>query len=721
MNNNKSIYYYLLAFLVFAVYLYTMHPTISPYRDSGDLIVASYTMGIAHPPGYPLYALSGKVFTLALPWGNIAYRVNIMSAFFGAAAFVFMAYVVRAALGPSVWLLLPLLTLAFSPAYWRLSQVSEMYSINAFFAALIIFIAARFFIPGGRERIAAGPPLLYLLGFACGFAAGNHQTIILFYPALLWFLWRGKEFSPKEYGYAALFFAAGLSIYAYLPIRSATEPLADWGNPENLSGFFRMITRADYGGMRLHPEQSKFSWSAGIIIQHLWVYLKSLGGQFTWPGAAAGLLGMYLTRKNRFFRFLFWSVMLSGPAFIIFSNLPPAEKTTLPILEPHLVMPNLFFAFFISAALARFVSAGWAKALCVLLPLAVFAAGEPKCNYRNHFFAYDYGRNLFSTIPEGGMIYNPDDATAFITSYFQVAGKKREDIKLAAYFRTRWGYELLKNRSPEILPQREIASGRELETVLLDFNRGKRQIFAELPVKYPEGYNSLPYGMLYGLQSKKMPAFSGMPFEFYSMRNRCVTDDNFDFFTNHVISYYSSARANLGLAYAEAGQYGRAREEYKRALAIDPGLEPAKNNMGTLEYYLKNYSEAEKWFLQILKDAPDNPSALFNLGLTYKAGKKTELAEECFRKAWERNGSPEAGNELGLMLLNSGRTEQSIAVFGELLKRDPRYRYAYYNMGLALKQAGRFNESYSYFKVYLDSADDPREREEVMGLMKGLS
>jgi hypothetical protein len=55
--------------------------------DAGDFITASYTLGIPHPPGYPLYTLLGKLFLmLPIPGGlsQAAWRMNFMSAFFGA-------------------------------------------------------------------------------------------------------------------------------------------------------------------------------------------------------------------------------------------------------------------------------------------------------------------------------------------------------------------------------------------------------------------------------------------------------------------------------------------------------------------------------------------------------------------------------------------------------------------------------------------------------------
>ena len=66
------------------VYLSALCPGIS-LGDAGELISASYTLGIAHPPGYPVYTLLGKLFTF-LPFGTIAGRINLMTAILGALA-----------------------------------------------------------------------------------------------------------------------------------------------------------------------------------------------------------------------------------------------------------------------------------------------------------------------------------------------------------------------------------------------------------------------------------------------------------------------------------------------------------------------------------------------------------------------------------------------------------------------------------------------------------
>ena len=66
------------------LYLTTLAPSVvTLFDDSLEFQLVTYQLGIAHPTGYPLYTLLGKLFTF-LPMGNVAYRVNLMSAVFGA-------------------------------------------------------------------------------------------------------------------------------------------------------------------------------------------------------------------------------------------------------------------------------------------------------------------------------------------------------------------------------------------------------------------------------------------------------------------------------------------------------------------------------------------------------------------------------------------------------------------------------------------------------------
>ena len=72
--------------------------------DNAELITAGQTLGIAHPPGYPVYTLLGKLFSL-IPFESVAWRLNLFSALCGSLAF-------------SIWTLLVLRPVIFSSTDW---------------------------------------------------------------------------------------------------------------------------------------------------------------------------------------------------------------------------------------------------------------------------------------------------------------------------------------------------------------------------------------------------------------------------------------------------------------------------------------------------------------------------------------------------------------------------------------------------------------------------
>src|SRR5437867_8676283 len=67
--------------------------------DSGEFQFVAYILGIPHPPGYPLYALVGRLWTLVLPFGEVAYRMNLLSAVFAAATLAAAAWANATAYG----------------------------------------------------------------------------------------------------------------------------------------------------------------------------------------------------------------------------------------------------------------------------------------------------------------------------------------------------------------------------------------------------------------------------------------------------------------------------------------------------------------------------------------------------------------------------------------------------------------------------------------------
>ena len=207
------------------------------FDDSLEFQLVTYRLGIAHPTGYPLYTILGKLFTF-LPIGDIAYRVNLMSAFFGAAAvallYLFILHIIPQAVESSphfdwsthLGAIVGALLFMVSPVFWKQSTVAEVYTLNAFFILLIMLMAV---IKGEIPLIA----------FLSGLSLAHHRTMVLLLPALALYLYltqRETLFKPKTVLLSLLFGLTPFLLYLYRPLR---------GHIGSLDGTYQNTARYD--------------------------------------------------------------------------------------------------------------------------------------------------------------------------------------------------------------------------------------------------------------------------------------------------------------------------------------------------------------------------------------------------------------------------------------------------------------------------------------------
>ncbi len=582
----------LLFLAAFLFYLVGLTGTVPSYRDSGDLISAIHTLGIAHPPGYALYVIIGKLFVTLLPFGNIAYRVNVMSAFFAAATVSILFIVIPAVVSgdPSIdsrfrgndiksWTsLIVVFLFATSPAFVALARVAEMYTLSACLAVAILYC-----LYSNHPRGTSYAALLLGLGLSV------HPTLIFLVP--LFFISPARPLARSS----ALFFLLGLSIFLYLPLRAAQHPLLNWGDPSHWRNFWRVVTRADYGGLKLHPEQSVFSWTPHSVITLVKYFMVTLKGEWGWGGTIVGFMGIVGSLRDvktrRWAALLLASWVLAGPALFLLSNLPLGEATTPAILQPYLLLVSVLWVPFV---LRGFFwchprvggdpsKSLWIPAFAGMTILLLASRPWSFTSQRNDFYAYDYARNILRSLPPGAVLYDPDDPTHFSIRALQTVENRRTDIVLLSFFRTRWGYEEIKRRWPELLPPIPIDSGQELERVFWTYSAHRRPFYAELPQKFGQ----IPYeaqGLVYAAQilpgpdpgaRERAETLLGL----YVMRGDFVTTHHPDFFTSHLISYYAAAQNNLGIEYANQGKWARAIDHYQAALQIEPDQTAAKANL----------------------------------------------------------------------------------------------------------------------------------------------
>jgi hypothetical protein len=235
-----------LAFLIpLAVYLRTLMPTVG-FWDTAEFQTIGPVLGTAHPTGYPLYSLLGKLFTL-VSWGSPAYRMNLFSAVCAALAALGVVVLARrlgAGVMPS---LAAALAFAFSLNLWRTANHADPHTLHVALVAGLWILALRWGETGDRRT-------LYALAMGVGLALGNHMLMVMEAPALaLYVLWS----RPRDLREGGAFWKAaacgllGLGVYAYLPLRAMMHPALSYAHPTTWARFryvvFAEQFRSDMG------------------------------------------------------------------------------------------------------------------------------------------------------------------------------------------------------------------------------------------------------------------------------------------------------------------------------------------------------------------------------------------------------------------------------------------------------------------------------------------
>jgi Flp pilus assembly protein TadD len=111
-----------------------------------------------------------------------------------------------------------------------------------------------------------------------------------------------------------------------------------------------------------------------------------------------------------------------------------------------------------------------------------------------------------------------------------------------------------------------------------------------------------------------------------------------------------------GRALAEAGNYAQALDALSRAHTPDQPDWRILNAQGAVLDQMGRNAEAQRYYSAALKVAPDEPSVLSNLGLSYALMKDLKRAEVTLRRAVAQpNADPKARQNLALVVGLQGR------------------------------------------------------------------
>jgi Tfp pilus assembly protein PilF len=164
----------------------------------------------------------------------------------------------------------------------------------------------------------------------------------------------------------------------------------------------------------------------------------------------------------------------------------------------------------------------------------------------------------------------------------------------------------------------------------------------------------------------------------------------------------SSTLYRLGSLLMKSGQTDKARAALERALAKQPDLAEASNDLGTLLAQGGDLPGAIERFRAALRAAPDYPDALNNLGYAQLLSGREREAQELYEKALALQADfPEALNNLGLILGRRGELPAAEQRFRQALEKRPGYGEAANNLALVLVARGNADEAVRLLEALL--------------------
>jgi len=322
----------------FALYVRTLAPSVAFIFD--DTLEFQYIvprLGIIHQTGYPLYTLLAKLFTLAVPINDPAFRLNLFSALVGAFAVAMLYHVIRHLTAYRFAAIIGAATFAVGQTFWSQAVIAETYTMQMLLVALLFYFALTWGEEIERGNAQKARARFYALAFVMGLGLAHHRLLLLLYPAIALYVvlvalsFRGNEAtekSPKNesrflahlhcnsrsavqvslemttWFRAAILFLAPLLLYLYLPIRGAVGS-ADGTYENTLPGFLAWVTAQQY---------TVFLTQNPLDVQRDAPYYWTLfQNQFSILGLALAVMGIvWLAHRRREWAMLIAAIILQA-------------------------------------------------------------------------------------------------------------------------------------------------------------------------------------------------------------------------------------------------------------------------------------------------------------------------------------------------------------------------------------------------------------------------
>lgn len=405
-----------------AFYILTMMPTVG-LIDSGELALACAEPGIAHPTGYPLYTLIGRIFVM-FTGAEPVVATNFFSAICGGAS-VFVLFMIailildesQKKLRSFAKILIAsgiALIFGFSATMWEVSTETEVYALEMAMDFTALYFLLRWWLKKDfRDLLGAS--------FIFGLAFGVHMMTVLFAPAALFVLADSrKHLNIRKLTFAGLLFVLGLSIYLYLPIRAGTSPYANFGDPSSWGRFWRHVSGWQYRVWMFDRSGSELVSAVGNFFR---IMFNGTAGVGLILGGAGLAVAVFVNRK---FSLVVGLTTISTLLYSLNYSIPDIAPYYLPALASIL----LFIALS-GRALRRF---GHLVGIIVIVSgFIVGIVNYSRVNRSDYYLAEETASNILALAPRNSVVYLNNWDWYAPAKYLQRSRGYRRDMFLLDY------------------------------------------------------------------------------------------------------------------------------------------------------------------------------------------------------------------------------------------------------------------------------------------------
>lgn len=424
-------FYIAVASLLSLFYGLTLSPTV-PGGDSGELITVAHSLGVAHPPGYPLYTLVAHLFSY-LPFGSVAYRINLFSAFVSVLGGLLLFHLLWKWLKDEWVALVVSLFFFLSPLVWRYSVVAEVFSLNNFFILLLLIGFYRFLQKPSDKA-------LWWIAATFGLACSHHHTIL--FLALPLFLWLCVYHFKAIFRWKALLPSVGLFVlgfipYLYIPYAASKKYIFSWGEAEHWRGFWIHFLRQEYGTFQLASGEDESNFLTSLS-----KYAEDLSHQTLYIALIPVFLGVFFLvkrQKKSESREFLWAIGFSYVFYILvfhyLANMDLSNRLFFDIQSRFWMLPNLLLCFFMAFGLVQWKKSQrsllrWAPLALMLIyfPLQISMSYEYEDYSKNKIFE-DVGRSTLLSLPPKAVMLMRGDIYVNSVRYLQEVEGIRTDVR----------------------------------------------------------------------------------------------------------------------------------------------------------------------------------------------------------------------------------------------------------------------------------------------------